>query len=73
MHKKWWGTLGGFGAGVINGLLGAGGGGFLVFYVEPEHQAAVRQAMQELLYIPFRFENGGTRVIYYAPEEEPAL
>ena len=52
---------------------GAGGGGFLVFYVEPEHQAAVRQAMQELLYIPFRFENGGTRVIYYAPEEEPAL
>ena len=26
MHKKWWGTLGGFGAGVINGLLGAGGG-----------------------------------------------
>ena len=32
-----------------------------------------RQAMQELLYIPFRFENGGTRVIYYAPEEEPAL
>jgi len=41
--------------------------------VEPEHQAAVRQAMQELLYIPFRFENGGTRVIYYAPEEEPAL
>ena len=26
MNKKWWGTLGGFGAGVINGLLGAGGG-----------------------------------------------
>ena len=60
-------------AGALGGkLLGAGGGGFLVFYVEPEHQAAVRQAMQELLYIPFRFENGGTRVIYYAPEEEPA-
>ena len=30
MHKKWWGTLGGFGAGVINGLLGAGGGMVLV-------------------------------------------
>lgn len=26
MYKKWWGALGGFGAGVINGLLGAGGG-----------------------------------------------
>lgn len=26
MRKKWWGLLGGFGAGVINGLLGAGGG-----------------------------------------------
>lgn len=26
MHKKWWGVLGGLGAGVINGLLGAGGG-----------------------------------------------
>lgn len=64
----------GIAAGALGGkLLGAGGGGFLVFYVEPEHQAAVRQAMQELLYIPFRFENGGTRVIYYAPEEEPAL
>ena len=26
MRKKWWGVLGGLGAGVINGLLGAGGG-----------------------------------------------
>ncbi len=44
----------GIAAGALGGkLLGAGGGGFLVFYVEPEHQAAVRQAMQELLYIPF--------------------
>lgn len=61
-------------AGALGGkLLGAGGGGFLVFYVQPEHQAAVRRAMKELLYIPFHFENGGTRVIYYAPEEEPAL
>ena len=38
----------GIAAGALGGkLLGAGGGGFLVFYVEPEHQAAVRQAMQE--------------------------
>ena len=58
-------------AGALGGtLLGAGGGGFLVFYVQPEYQAAVREAMRDLLYIPFSFENGGTRVIYYAPEEE---
>ena len=61
----------GMAAGALGGkLLGAGGGGFLVFYVQPEYQAAVREAMRDLLYIPFSFENGGTRVIYYAPEEE---
>ena len=50
-------------------LLGAGGGGFLVFYVQPEHQDAVRLAMRDLLYIPFKFEDGGTRVIHYTPED----
>ena len=61
----------GMAAGALGGkLLGAGGGGFLVFYVQPEYQAAVREAMRDLLYIPFSVENGGTRVIYYAPEEE---
>lgn len=49
-------------------LLGAGGGGFLVFYVKPEYQKAVKEAMKELLYIPFRFEEGGTRVLHYSPE-----
>ena len=49
-------------------LLGAGGGGFLVFYVQPEYQKAVKEAMDDLLYIPFRFEDGGTRVIHYTPE-----
>ena len=52
-------------------LLGAGGGGFLVLYVQPERQTAVRKAMEKLLYIPVRFENSGTQVIYYAPEEKP--
>lgn len=56
-------------AGALGGkLLGAGGGGFLVFYVQPEYQKAVREAMSDLLYIPFRFEEGGTRVIHYSPE-----
>lgn len=56
-------------AGALGGkLLGAGGGGFLVFYVQPEKQKAVMDAMSDLLYIPFRFEDGGTRVIHYTPE-----
>lgn len=60
----------GIAAGALGGkLLGAGGGGFLVFYVQPEKQQAVRMAMKDLLYIPFEFENSGTRVIYYTPED----
>ena len=62
-------------AGALGGkLLGAGGGGFLVFYVEPQYQAAVKEAMSDLLYVPFEFENGGTRVIHYSPESyEPIV
>lgn len=56
-------------AGALGGkLLGAGGGGFLLFYVKPEKQNAVKEAMKDLLYIPFEFEDGGTRVIHYTPE-----
>lgn len=61
-------------AGALGGkLLGAGGGGFLVFYVQPENRENVMKAMSDLLYIPFKFEDGGTRVIHYTPEawEEP--
>ena len=60
-------------AGALGGkLLGAGGGGFLLFYVQPQKQEAVKNAMKDLMYIPFRFEDGGTRVIYYSPEPYPA-
>ena len=59
----------GMAAGALGGkLLGAGGGGFLLFYVEPDKQEAVHKAMEELLYVPFEFENSGTRVIHYTPE-----
>lgn len=60
----------GMAAGALGGkLLGAGGGGFLVFYVQKDKQDAVKEAMKDLMYIPFKFENGGTRVIHYSPEE----
>lgn len=56
-------------AGAIGGkLLGAGGGGFFIFYVEPEKQPLLRSAMSDLLYVPFEFEDGGTKVIYYSSE-----
>ncbi len=56
-------------AGAIGGkLLGAGGGGFLVFYVRPEQQDSVKEAMKDLLYVPFSFEEGGTQIVHYSPE-----
>ncbi len=59
----------GLAAGALGGkLLGAGGGGFLVFYVRPEKRESLMRAMEDLLYVPFRFEDGGTRVIHYTPE-----
>lgn len=56
-------------AGALGGkLLGAGGGGFLLFYVEEDKREAVHKAMEDLLHVPFKFENSGTRVIHYTPE-----
>lgn len=49
-------------------LLGAGGGGFLLFYIEEDKRERLKKAMENLLYIPFEFENVGTRVIHYTPE-----
>lgn len=56
-------------AGALGGkLLGAGGGGFLVFYVQPDRRESVMAAMEDLMYIPFEFETSGTKVIHYTPE-----
>ena len=59
----------GIAAGALGGkLLGAGGGGFLVFYAQPDKKEAIMKEMKDLLYVPFKFEDGGTRVIHYTPE-----
>ncbi|MFC1908565.1 kinase [Chloroflexota bacterium] len=50
-------------------LLGAGGGGFMLFFVTPELQRSVRDKMKKLLYVPFQFHNLGSQIIYYAPED----
>ncbi len=52
-------------AGAIGGkLLGAGGGGFLLFYVERQNQDRVREALKDLKELPFGFEPQGSKVIY---------
>lgn len=51
-------------AGALGGkLLGAGGGGCLLFYAEKEKQNSVRAALSDMLEIPFKFENDGTKII----------
>lgn len=57
-------------AGALGGkLLGAGGGGFFVFYVPKERQPAVQAALHQLLYVPFGFEDEGARILHYKPED----
>lgn len=51
-------------AGAVGGkLLGAGGGGFVLLYVEPEHQAAVRKALSAFKEVSFKFEDSGCQVV----------
>lgn len=55
-------------AGALGGkLLGAGGGGFLLFYVEKEKQDNVLKALDNLMHVPFQFESEGSTVIHYNP------
>lgn len=55
-------------AGALGGkLLGAGGGGFVLIYAEPDQKAAVRQALNKFLEIPFKFEGLGSQIIFYQP------
>ena len=57
-------------AGALGGkLLGAGGGGFLLFYCEKEKQPTLIKALDRLMIVPFNFENDGAQVLYYAPTE----
>jgi len=60
----------GMDSGALGGkILGAGGGGFILFYVTPENQPRVRAALSHLVHVPFRFDTLGTQLIYYTQEE----
>ena len=55
-------------AGALGGkITGAGGGGFLLLYVEPDRQAAVRKALANLLHVPFDLDHAGTQIIFSNP------
>ncbi len=57
-------------SGALGGkLLGAGGGGFMLFYVPKDRQHEVRKRLKDLLYVPFHFEKSGSHIILYAQQD----
>ncbi|EKD70271.1 MAG: hypothetical protein ACD_46C00581G0006 [uncultured bacterium] len=53
-------------AGAIGGkLLGAGGGGFMLFFVKPDDKINVCNALSDLLLVPFEFETAGSQIVYF--------
>ncbi len=50
-------------------LLGAGGGGFLLFYCDERHQKRLRSALSDLVELPFSLENSGTKIIYIGEKD----
>jgi D-glycero-alpha-D-manno-heptose-7-phosphate kinase len=60
----------GLSAGALGGkLLGAGGGGFMLFFIAPERRQALRERLRKLLCVPFAFSAKGSHVVVYEPDE----
>ena len=58
-------------AGAIGGkLIGAGGGGFILLFAKPKDQQKIKEKLKGLLLVPFKFENHGSQIIVYQPEEQ---
>lgn len=56
--------------GAVGGkVLGAGGGGFILFFVPPENHPRMKEKLEGLLYVPFKFETGGSQIVHYDPED----
>jgi D-glycero-alpha-D-manno-heptose-7-phosphate kinase len=59
------------GAGAIGGkLIGAGGGGFMLLFARPSDHERIRERLHKLVHVPFRFERGGSRIIFFDPDED---
>ena len=46
-------------------LLGAGGGGFMVFSAPKERHSDIKKALSSLRHVDFGFENMGTSIVFY--------
>ena len=58
-------------AGAIGGkITGAGGGGFMLLFVPPSRQRKVREKLNKLIYVPFKFECSGSQIILFNAEED---
>jgi len=58
-------------AGALGGkLTGAGGGGFLLVFAPPEKQARIRENLNKLIYVPFKFEFSGSQIIFFDMEND---
>ena len=56
-------------AGALGGkLLGAGGGGFLLLFVAPENQPAVRERLRDLTHVSVEIGSPGSRIVVYEPD-----
>jgi D-glycero-alpha-D-manno-heptose-7-phosphate kinase len=56
-------------AGALGGkLLGAGGSGFMVFYVPEEKRQMIKDALENFLMVPFKFDYEGSSIIFYNPQ-----
>ena len=49
-------------------LLGAGGGGFMLFYAPQEYHAAIQSGLNKKMFVPFRFEFTGSKIVYFSHE-----
>jgi len=55
-------------AGAIGGkLLGAGGGGFMVFLVDPEKRQCVRERLSQLIHVSVGIDTEGSKIVLYQP------
>jgi D-glycero-alpha-D-manno-heptose-7-phosphate kinase len=56
-------------AGALGGkLLGAGGGGFMLFYAPPHAQARIRERLKRLIEVTFTINSPGSSVVLYEPD-----
>jgi len=54
-------------SGALGGkLLGAGGGGFILFLVPPEKHEQLKANLNNILHVPFRFDFSGSQIVYYS-------